>query len=287
MIEMTDHDRQRRENMNSFVSLVCALDFIEHNLRGKVSVNEVAAASYTSVSHLQSMFRGTFGRSIGDYVSKRKLCLAARDLLETEKPVTEIAFDFGYANLESFSRAFKKQFLSSPSVYRRTHAFCELFPPLNISEKEGFNLTTIYDLAQISEDILASKGSYVINADIDQMTAINETWGRAAGDAALAETAARINRSGGDGIKSYRIGADHFIILTQSSVLHKAETIAQKIISYADEPVEYSGGTFKFSVSMGIIKIPGDISEARKILERSTEAMLIAKKQGRNCYQVL
>lgn len=286
MIKVTDHDRQRREKMNSFMSLICALDFIENNLRRKVSVNQVAAASYTSLSHLQSMFRRTLKVSIGDYVTKRKLCLAARDLIETESSVTEIAFDFGYSSLESFSRAFKKQFLSSPSVYRKTHKYCELFPPLVISEKEGFKLTKIYDLTEISEAILASKGTYVINADIDDMRGLNEKWGREAGDRALAETAARITRSAGETIKSFRIGADHFIVLTKSDDLEAAETIAQKIISAAGEPVEWSGGTFDFSLSMGIVKIPEDISEAEEILERSTEAMVAAKRKGRNCYKV-
>ena len=273
--------------MKSFVSLVYALDYIEDNLRRRITVNDVAYASYASISHLQSMFMRTLHVSIGDYVAKRKLCLAARDLIDTQKRVTDIAFDFGYSNVESFIRAFKKQFLCTPLVYRKTYKFSELYPPLNIYQKEGFSMVKKYDLAEISEQILASKGTYVICVDIDQMLAINDEIGYAAGDAAIAETAARIGRSIGEGMQYYRIGGDSFAVLTQSQDMKVAETIAQTIISFAEDDVSWSGGTFRFSLSMGIAKIPLTIKNAEDTLLRSEEAMISAKHHGRNCYKVM
>lgn len=124
--------------MRSFLALICALDFIEENLKGRITTIDVADASYTSVSHLQSMFARTFNVSIGDYVVKRKLCFAAQELIDTEKSVTEMAFDFGYSNVESFTRAFKKQFLCTPSVYRKEYTFSELYPPLNFNVEFSF-----------------------------------------------------------------------------------------------------------------------------------------------------
>lgn len=100
--------------MKNFISLVCAIEYIETNLREQISVNDVALASYTSLSHLQSMFSRSLHVSVGDYISKRKLCIAALDLINTSKSITEIAFDFGYANVESFSRAFKKAVFALP-----------------------------------------------------------------------------------------------------------------------------------------------------------------------------
>ena len=273
--------------MKSFISLVCAIEFIEENLKERISVNDVAQASFVSLSHLQGMFSRTFHISVGDYIVKRKLCLAAFALTHTDNDVTDIAFTFGYANVESFSRAFKKQFLQSPSAYRKAHYLSELYPRLVINEKEGFSMVKRYDLTEISEKILASKGTYIISADIDHLMAINEQKGHDAGDAALAETAARIGRSVQNGMDYFRIGADHFVILTQSTDPVIAEDIAKKIIAYAQDDVVWSGDSFQFSISMGIAKIPSDTSDAKDTIEKSEIAMVEAKKDGRNSYKVM
>lgn len=273
--------------MKNFISLVCAMEFIEQNFEERITVNDVAQASYVSLSHLQSMFSRAFHMSVGDYVAKRKLCAAAFELLNTTKGVTDIAFDFGYANVESFTRAFKKQFLQSPSAYRKEHHFSELYPRLIINEKEGFSMAKRYDLTEISEKILASKGTYIICADIDHLMAINEQRGRDAGDAAIAETAARISRSVQNGTDFFRIGADHFVILTQSTDSVMAEETAKKIISCSEDDVVWAGEPFKFSISMGIVKIPSDSSDAKETIEKSENAMIEAKKEGRNSYKVI
>ena len=273
--------------MKSFISLVCAIEFIESNLRTRIAVGDVAEAAYLSLSHLQGMFARTLHISVGDYVAKRKLCLAARDLIDSDASVTDIAFDFGYANVESFSRAFKKQFLHTPSVYRRRYRFSELYPRLLVDEKEGFNRVKSYDLTSISEKILASKGTYIICADIDHLMTINEQLGHAAGDAAIAETAARIDASVEPGMDYVRAGGDHFVILTGSKDIAVSEGIAERIIALAEQDVVWSGGTFRFSVSMGIVRIPTDIQDAKETIERSERAMIAAKQACRNSYKVM
>ena len=273
--------------MRDFIALICAVEFIENNLRNRISAGEVAVAAHLSLSHLQSMFSRTLNVGIGEYITKRRLCVAARDLKETGKSVTDIAFDFGYANVESFTRAFKKQFLATPSSYRRGHGFSELYPRLIINEKEGYDVTQGYDLTEISRKILDAKGTYIICADVDHLLLINERMGFAAGDAAIAETAARIGKNIQDTMAYFRIGADHFVILTGSGEPSEAENIAKSIISYSDDNVSWSGGTFKFSVSMGIVKVPQDVQNAKTTIEAAENAMLATKKEGRNSYKVV
>lgn len=52
---------------------------------------------------------------------RRRLLLerAAYQLANTELPVTDIGFDANYSSLEAFTRAFRKAFRISPSLYRR------------------------------------------------------------------------------------------------------------------------------------------------------------------------
>ena len=273
--------------MKNFISMVCAVEFIEGNLGNRISVARVAEASYISVSHLQSLFSRTFHLSIGEYIAKRRLCLAAHYLTSTEISITDIAFDFGYKNVESFSRAFKKQFLLMPSRYRKEHTFSELYPRLMIDEKEGFTKMQRYDLAEISEKTLASKGTYIICADIDNLLPINEKLGHSAGDAAIAETSIRISQSIQEGMDYFRIGGDSFVVLTGKETPEIPEFIARSIIACSENDVKWSGGSFKFSISMGIVKIPADISNAKEAIEKSDAAMVEAKKEGRNTYKII
>ena len=273
--------------MKSFISLVYAIDFIERSLRSRITPADAAEAAYLSLSRLQSMFAHVLGVGVAEYIAKRRLCVAARDLLETERSVTDIAFAFGYANVESFSRAFKKQFLCTPSVYRREHRFTELYPKLLVHEKRGFDGMERYDITETGGKILASKNTYIITTDIDHMLAINENIGRAAGDAAIAAFAARIGRSVRDGMDFFRISGDSFVVLTGQEEPEAAEEVAKQILSYADEDVVWSGGAFKFTVSLGIAKIPPDAADAKAAIERSDEAMMAAKRNGRNTYAVL
>jgi len=58
------------------------------------------------------------GNSIQDFVRVVKLRKAARLLLESNQPVSDIAFLSGFQNSKHFSTAFKKQFGKTPTDYR-------------------------------------------------------------------------------------------------------------------------------------------------------------------------
>ncbi|MBQ8011911.1 MAG: helix-turn-helix domain-containing protein, partial [Oscillospiraceae bacterium] len=82
--------------MNKFTILSVVLEFIEENLTQTLTPELCAKKCGYSLSNLQKMFRCVFHIGIGDYISRRKLTLAAKDLLETESSVLEIAVKYGY-----------------------------------------------------------------------------------------------------------------------------------------------------------------------------------------------
>lgn len=144
-----------------------------------------------------------------------------------------------------------------------------------------------YDLSELSKRILAAKGTYILDVDIDQLERINDELGRGAGDVAIAETAARIAKNVPPDTAFFRIGADEFIVITERGKLQAAEDIAERILSHSDDPVAWNDTTFTFSVSIGIAKIPTDIHELSPALELVQEAMYRAKKKDGNLYKVL
>ena len=277
--------------MQSFLSLILAIEYIEANLTNPISLEDIASEAYISLSHLHRMFSRVFGCPLREYMTKRRLCSAAHELVHSDITITDLAFKYQYGSVESFSRAFRKQFLVSPSAFRQANRFTELYPRIILKHprKGDGKMTPIpkYDLTELSQRIVAAKGTYILDVDIDNLMRINEELGRGAGDVAIAETAARIERSVSPGTAFFRISADEFIVITEREDLASAEAIAQKILSHSDDPVTWNDTTFTFSVSVGIAKIPTDIKESTPAVELVQEAMYQAKQTDRNTYKVI
>lgn len=82
----------------------------------------LARQAYRSRSQFYRLFRALIDESPG--AMRRRLLLerAAWQLGRTQTSVTEIAFEANYGSLEAFTRAFRKAFRVSPSLYRRMGA---------------------------------------------------------------------------------------------------------------------------------------------------------------------
>lgn len=102
------------------------------------------------------------GITLGEYVRKRKLTLAAQELAVSSAKVVDIAFKYGYDSPESFCKAFRKLHGVSPSAARKPGVPIKAFPRVSfephtlgdveveyhIVEKEAF--TVVGKSAQLS-----------------------------------------------------------------------------------------------------------------------------------------
>lgn len=70
--------------------------------------------------HFHRMFRGMIGETPTELVRRLRMERAAAQLLDTDDPVTEVAFAAGYETHEAFSRAFRSVFTMAPSTFRTT-----------------------------------------------------------------------------------------------------------------------------------------------------------------------
>ncbi len=95
------------------------LDYIEESLDKKIDLNLLAKKSALSKYHFHRIFKALVGEQPLKYVEKRRLTRAAFELLNTNRSIIDIAFDFGFGSHESFTRVFKKRYLTSPSQYRK------------------------------------------------------------------------------------------------------------------------------------------------------------------------
>jgi AraC-like DNA-binding protein len=84
--------------------------------------HQLARRAYRSRTQFFRVFRAAIEESPAAMRTRLRLERAGWQLGRTDLPVTEIAFDAGYGSLEAFSRAFRRAFRISPSLYRRMGA---------------------------------------------------------------------------------------------------------------------------------------------------------------------
>ena len=96
------------------------LDYIDKHLDEDLTVTRLSDVAAFSKHHFLRQFSDLFGIGVSKYVQLRRLKRASYQLaFRDDQPVTEIALDSGYENLESFSRAFKKSAGQTPSDFRK------------------------------------------------------------------------------------------------------------------------------------------------------------------------
>jgi AraC-like DNA-binding protein len=104
-----EYDRER---------ILFARDYLLKNMDYPPTLTELANIAGINVFKLKRGFKETFGQTVFEYLAETRLELAKNDLLNTDKSVTEIAFELGYSSLQHFSGAFKKKFGVAPGGVR-------------------------------------------------------------------------------------------------------------------------------------------------------------------------
>lgn len=105
--------------MDYLAPLTRTVEYIEQHLNEKIMLKDLAKVSGYSAYHLIHIFTAATGGTIGGYIRKRRLAVAAEALLNTEKRVLDIALDSGFGSSEAFSRSFKSVYGLSPYAYRK------------------------------------------------------------------------------------------------------------------------------------------------------------------------
>src|SRR5256885_11611822 len=92
---------------------------VANSLDTQAKTQDLARQAYQSRTQFHRLFRAVVDETPA--AMRRRLLLerAAYQLARTGVSVTDVALDANYGSLEAFTRAFRKAFRTSPSVYRR------------------------------------------------------------------------------------------------------------------------------------------------------------------------
>lgn len=103
------------------------IEWVEKNLRNEPTLEMMSSYVGYSSYYCSSQFHEAVGITFKEYVVRRKLSLAANDLMETENRILDIALKYGFSSNEAFSRAFLKEFGYSPSYYRKARLHLPMY----------------------------------------------------------------------------------------------------------------------------------------------------------------
>lgn len=217
--------------MRNVELLVTALECIEQHLSDDIRTEDLAAACFCSRSTLEKLFRSAFHISVHDYVVRRRMMRAAKELTEQpRKSILAIAMEYGYSTHESFARAFGQVWNCKPSEFRK-RKYTELFPRFRIIPESrggcGMRLKNM-DISELYDLFQERNGCYFVCCDIRHMMRINQISHKA-GDIAILEAMERMDRAAGDEDVVFRIGGNEFCILTNSREQAYAEDIVETI----------------------------------------------------------
>lgn len=119
--------------------------------------------------------------------------------------------------------------------------------------------------------------------DLDHFKVINDRFGHAAGDHALAAAGRRIAEQVRDRDMVGRWGGEEFLCLLPEVDRAKAEEIAERVrAGVAATPVEHEERQIRITASIGAVAFPADGDDPDTLLAKADSALYEAKRAGRN-----
>ena len=93
--------------------------YVHEHLDDPLPLGAVAHEAGLSESHFCRLFKEATGLTLTDYVNRCRIERAKKELLRSDRRISEVAFEVGYQSLSQFNRCFAKIVGQSPTTWRR------------------------------------------------------------------------------------------------------------------------------------------------------------------------
>lgn len=103
-----------------FAGLAKVVEHIQKNYLEDLKPIDLAKSAGLSLTQLERRMRKIFKLSTAQFIRKTRIESAARQLIETNKTIINIAMDCGYSDQSAFTRQFKTSVGMAPGAYRST-----------------------------------------------------------------------------------------------------------------------------------------------------------------------
>ncbi|MDV7185950.1 AraC family transcriptional regulator [Lutibacter sp. TH_r2] len=96
-------------------------NFVEQNYAKKIKLKDVSNLVSMGEEAFCRFFKKSLNKSFFTFVNEYRINLACKMLIETNKQVSQIAYDCGYESLPFFYRQFQKFMNCSPLVFKKNY----------------------------------------------------------------------------------------------------------------------------------------------------------------------
>jgi diguanylate cyclase (GGDEF)-like protein/PAS domain S-box-containing protein len=127
----------------------------------------------------------------------------------------------------------------------------------------------------------------VMYLDIDRFKRVNDTWGHEAGDELIKVAGRRLSESIRPDDTAGRIGGDEFVLICPKVAgVDDALRIAERVRVAFVEPIDLGPASVSLTISGGIAVSHDPSAEPDGLLRAADEALYLAKKAGRDRFEV-
>lgn len=256
---MIDHYTEGGNTMQKFEVLTAALAYIESHLDAELSREQIAASCYISLSSLEKIFQYAMHMGVRDYINRRRMTMAARDLAHNGYSVTDVAMKYQFQSVEVFSRAFRRVWFENPSAFREKYRFTDIFPPIVCIHEEDTQMLKQVDMSAAFDYMRAHSGSFVLCADVKGCMPLNQI-SRKLGDLAILTMAKRLESVATQDMIVMRVGGDEFALLTALTDLSAAEALREKLLAMNGETILFEGKEYPLFLWCGMTTIPQNLN---------------------------
>ena len=99
-------------------NLMTAKEAIDEHFRESIQIKDMAEKAFLSPNFFRRKFTEEFGLSPSRYLLELRLSHAVKQLLTTDMPLSQIAYESGFGSQSYMNYVFKKEFAMSPLPYR-------------------------------------------------------------------------------------------------------------------------------------------------------------------------
>lgn len=107
-------------------------DYIEAHLAEEISPAQLAEAAHFSPWYAARIFKELTRLSPADYIRRLKLSRSALRLRDEQVKIIDVAFDMGFASVDGYQRAFRREFGCNPKEYSKKPVPLPLFTPYGV-----------------------------------------------------------------------------------------------------------------------------------------------------------
>lgn len=108
-----------------------AVNYIEEHLSDDIDYEHAARIACCSTYHFQRMFAYMADVPLSEYIRRRRMTMAAVDLLSCEEKIVDIALKYGYDSPTAFNRAFQSIHGVAPSLVKTGGVSLTSFSPIS------------------------------------------------------------------------------------------------------------------------------------------------------------